>query len=178
MGQFRFQNKTIYNLKITTFSKGGQGDVNASAGVGLFGQSSGEIKNLIIDTANVKGNHYVGVISGFNLNAKIDNCHVKNATVNSVYANEDDSGDKAGAIVGHMAKGLYQEDEASLINCSVENSTVKADRDAGQVIGCLSNGATQTGNTVKNVTVSWNESGNIENKSNTNITNDIVGRIA
>ena len=112
------------------------------------------------------------------MNATITNCHVKNSKVDSVYKNEDDSGDKAGAIAGHFAKGMYQDDTASLTNCSVENTTIKADRDAGQVIGCLSNGATQDNNTATNVNVSWNESGNTENKSNTNITNEIVGRIS
>jgi len=177
-GVFDGDNHTIHNLKITTFSKGGQGAADASAGVGFIGFNRGTVKDLTINKANVKGNHYVGVITGFNLNATIDNCHIKNGNVDSVYANDDDSGDKAGAIAGHFARGIYQDDSASLTNCSVENTTVKADRDAGQVIGCLSNGATQSQNTAEDVTVSWNESGNTENKSNTNITNDIVGRIA
>lgn len=177
-GVFDGQNHTIYNLKITTFSKGGQGDVEASSGTGFIGFNKGTIKNLTIDTADVKGNHYTGVLTGFNLNAHISNCHVKNSKVNCIYHNEDDSGDKAGAIAGHFAKGVYPDDEASLVNCSALNTQVKADRDAGQIIGCLSNGAIQSNNTVDNVNVSWNESGNTENKCNTNITNDIVGRIA
>ena len=177
-GVFEGQNHTIYNLKITTFSKGGQGAATASAGVGFIGFNKGTIKDLTIDTADVKGNHYVGILTGFNLNAAITNCHVKNGKVNSVYANADDSGDKAGAIAGHFARGIYQDDSASLTNCTVNNTTIKADRDAGQVIGCLSNGATQADNTATEVTVSWNESANVENKSNTNITNDIVGRIS
>ena len=177
-GVFDGQNHTLYNLKITTFSKGGQGSINASAGVGFIGLNKGTVKDLTIDTANVKGNHYTGVLTGFNLNAEITNCHVKNSKVDCVYANDDDSGDKAGAIAGHIAKGLYQEDSASITNCSVENTEVKADRDAGKVIGCLSNGATQSNNTANQVTVVWNESGNTPSKSNTNITDDIVGRIA
>ena len=118
------------------------------------------------------------MLTGFNLNATITNCHVKNATLDNIYANDDDSGDKAGAIAGHFAKGILEGDSASLTNCTVENTTIKADRDAGQVIGCLASGATQAENTANKVMVSWNESGNTENKSNTNITNDIVGRIA
>jgi len=177
-GTFDGQNHTIYNLKITTFSKGGLGNVNASAGVGFIGLNKGTVKNLTIDTAEVKGNHYVGVVTGFNLNASIDNCHVKNGNVNNVYANEDDSGDKAGAIAGHFARGVYETDTASLTNCSVENTTIKADRDAGQVIGCIAGGAAQSNNTATKVTVSWNESGNTENKSGTNITGNIVGRVA
>lgn len=177
-GNFDGQNHTIHNLKITTFSKGGLGSNSSSAGVGFIGLNQGTVKNLTINKANVKGNHYTGIITGFNLNATIANCHVKNSVVNCLYANEDDSGDKAGAIAGHFAKGMYQEDVASLTNCSVEDTKVKADRDAGQIVGCLSNGATQTSNTSTKTTVSWNESGSTQNKSNTNITNDIVGRIS
>lgn len=177
-GIFDGQNHTIYNLKISTFSKGGQGDVNAAGGIGLFGLNTGEIKNLSIDTADVSGNHYVGVLTGFNLNATITNCHVKNSKVNNIYDNEDDSGDKAGAIAGHFARGVLEGDAARLTNCSVENTVIKADRDAGQVVGCLSNGAIQLDNVAYEVIVSWNETGNVENKSNTNIKNDIVGRIA
>lgn len=176
-GIFDGDNHTIYNLKINTFSKGGQGSNTASSGIGFIGLNNGAVKNLTIDGANVKGNHYVGVVTGFNLNAIIDNCHVKNATVDNTYANDDDSGDKAGAIAGHFAKGILENDSASLTNCTVENTTIKADRDAGQVIGCLDD-ASQSNNTANKVTVSWNESGSTENKSNTNITNDIVGRIA
>lgn len=176
-GVFDGDNHTIYNLKINTWSKGGLGSNTSSAGVGFIGLNTGTVKNLTIDGANVKGNHYVGVVTGFNLNATIANCHVKNATVDNTYANDDDSGDKAGGIAGHFAKGILEGDSASLTNCTVENSIIKADRDAGQVIGCIAD-ANQTGNTANKVTVSWNESGNTENKSNTNITNDIVGRIA
>lgn len=177
-GVFDGNNHTIHNLKINTWSKGGLGSATDSAGVGFIGLNNGTVKNLTINGANVKGNHYVGVVTGFNLNATITNCHVKNATVDNTYANDDDSGDKAGGIAGHFAKGLLENDSAILINCSVENSTIKADRDAGQVIGCLAGGANQSNNTANKVTVSWNETGNTENKSNTNITNDIVGRIA
>lgn len=177
-GVFDGNNKIIRNLKITTFHKGGQGNDQASAGVGFIGHNRGEIKDLTIDMANVEGNHYVGVISGFNLNAIITNCHVKNSQVNSIYHNIDDSGDKAGSIAGHFAKGLYDSDVAILSNCSASNVTIKADRDAGQIVGCISNGASQENNSVTHVTVSWNESGTVVDKSNTNIKNDIVGRVA
>lgn len=177
-GTFDGQKHTIHNLKITSFSKGGLGSATSSAGTGFIGLNLGTVKDLTIDNANVKGNHYVGVITGFNLNAHITNCHVKNSKVNCVYANDDDSGDKAGAIAGHIAKGLLEGDNASVSNCTAQNTQVSADRDGGQLIGCLANGATQNDNSATSVTVSWNESGNTENKSNTNITNDIVGRVA
>jgi hypothetical protein len=177
-GVFDGGGHTIYNLKITSFSKGGQGSADASAGVGFIGCNTGTIKDLTIDGAAVNGNHYVGVLTGFNLNAEITNCHVVNAKVNCLYKNDDDSGDKSGAIAGHFARGLYENDVATLNGCSVKDTIIKADRDAGQVIGCISNGASQSGNTAENTIVGWNESGNTSGKSNTNITNNIVGRVA
>ena len=177
-GIFDGQNHTIKNLKITTFNLGGNLE-GTSAGVALFGQIyNAEIKNLKIDNANVQGNHYVAAVAGFSVDSNITNCHVKNAEINCVYTNADESGDKAGAVVGHFAKGILEESSATISNCSANDSTVKADRDAGQVVGCLSGGATNSSNTANKVVVSWNQSGSTEGKSNTNIRNDIVGRIA
>ncbi len=181
-GIFDGQNHTIYNLKITEFNKGGAVE-GTSSGIGLFGQIIGEVKNLAVDGAMVHGNHYVGTIVGKALNSNISNCIVRNAYVNCTYANDDESGDKAGAVVGHIAKGTRQGDAASITNCIVIDSEVRADRDAGQVIGCLSNGAVSENNMVEgNVTVSCNNSSNGlaeagYNKSGTNINNDIIGRI-
>lgn len=177
-GTFDGNNHTIYNLKITTFSNGGLGNENASSGVAFIGHNRGTIKNLTIDNATVEGNHYVAAISGFGIDATITNCHVKNANINAKYSNSDESGDKAGAVIAYLSTGLLEESNASITNSSAKDSIVKADRDAGQVIGCLAGNATQTGNSANNVSVSWNESGNTANKSNTNISNDIVGRVA
>ena len=72
MGIFDGQNNTIYNLKITNFNKGGV-EEGAAAGVGLFGQLLGTVKNVKIVGANVVGNHFVGAVAGFALNATISN---------------------------------------------------------------------------------------------------------
>ncbi len=177
-GIFDGQNHTIDNLKISKFNLGGIVE-GASAGVALFGQIyQAEIKNLEVEDADIQGNHYVGVIAGFSIDSKITNCHVEDATVNCIYSNGDESGDKAGAVVGHFAKGIYEASVAAITNCSADDCMVKADRDAGQIIGCLSNGATNTDNVASDVQVLWNQSGSTEGKSNTNITNGIVGRVA
>jgi len=181
-GTFDGQNHTIYNLKITEFNKGGAVE-GTSSGIGLFGQIIGEVKNLAVDGAMVYGNHYVGTIVGKAINSNISNCMVRNAYVNCMYANDDESGDKAGAVVGHIAKGTRQGDAASITNCIVIDSEVQADRDAGQVIGCLSNGAVSENNMAEgNVNVSCNNSSEglaqpDYDKSGTNITNDIIGRV-
>lgn len=175
-GIFDGQNKTIHNLKITTFDIGGYGSSNASCGVALFGNIyEAEIKNLKIDDAEVVGNHFVGALVGFSIGSNITNCHVDDVEVDCVYDNSDDSGDKAGAIVGYMAIG----NGSTISNCSAKDSTVKADRDAGQVIGCLAGGATQTNNTAEDVEVLCNESGvGSTTNSGKNIREEIVGRIA
>ncbi|MBO5394351.1 MAG: hypothetical protein J6A28_00405 [Clostridia bacterium] len=176
-GTFDGQGHTIANLNISQFYLGGI-EGGASSGVALFGHVFGAtIKNLNVVGANVVGNHYVAVITGHAVNSHIENCHVYNANVNSVYDNDDESGDKAGVISAHIAKGIYEGDSASVKNCSATDCTVKADRDAGQIIGCLSNGAQSTGNIANNVVVSWNESGSTQGKSNTNIKNEIYGRL-
>ena len=175
-GIFDGQNHTIYNLNVV----GKHGGIDeGSAGVGLFGLLLGTIKNLTVDTATITGNHYVGVIAGyatnkgFDCNGKIVNCHVKNATVNCNYLNDDESGDKAGAIVGMLIN-------FDLTNCSATDCNVKADRDAGWLIGTIvfwqENDFTSDNNAV-NVTVECNNTSNSA-KSGTNINEDIVGRVA
>ena len=171
--------KTVYNLKITTFV-GGAANVEAATGIALFGHVvSAEIKNLKVDGAVVVGNHYVGTVAGFALNTNISKVVVKNASVSCIYKDADESGDKVGAIVGQLAAGIRTGDAASITGSSATDCTVDSDRDAGQLIGCLNNGATQTSNKATRVSVTWNESGkNITAKTNTNIKNEKVGRVA
>ena len=177
-GVFDGQNKTINNLKITTFVGGGT-NAGTSAGVGLFGHIvAAEIKNVKITGATVVGNHYVGTVVGFGLNSAISGCVVKNAAVSCTFADSDESGDKAGVIVGQFARTNSASAVASITNCSATSSTVDADRDAGQIIGCLDNNPTQTGNTAKKVAVSYNRTGESKSKNTgKNINNAVVGRI-
>ena len=178
-GIFNGNNKTVYNLKITTFV-GGAKNTAAATGIGLFGHIvSAEIKNIKVTGAEVVGNHDVGVVAGFALNSNISKAEVKNASVSCVYLDADESGDKAGAIVGHFAIGINADDSAAITGCKATDCTVDADRDAGQLIGCVDNNPTQSKNTATRVTVKWNESGkNITAKTNTNIKNEKVGRVA
>lgn len=175
-GVFDAQNYIVYNLKITEFVGGGT-VAETSAGVGLFGNNLGTIKNLTVDGAVVCGNYAVAVIAGFNCGAVIEKCVVKNASVSCIYANAEESGDKAGLICGYVSSrnGVGSQ----IKNCKGIDSTVDADRDAGQLIGGMAAATTQTGNTVSRVTVSYNASGkNLTAKTHTNIKNELVGRIA
>lgn len=178
-GKFDGGNHTISNLKITTFNRGGLG-AGASCAVGLFGNIfRAEIKNLTIENAEVVANHRVGALVGYSIDGTIENCHVENADINCVYANGDESGDKAGALVGFFAKGNAGDSAASITNCSAEDCIVKGDRDAGQVIGTLWNGAVYTNVTAEEVNVSCNNSSaHVENytQSGGNINNTIIGR--
>lgn len=178
-GNFDGNNNTVRNLKITTFNRGGKGS-GASAAVALFGNIyRAEIKNLTVEDAEVQGNHRVGAIVGYSIDSDIINCHVEDVDVNCIYANDDESGDKAGALVGFFAKGNKYDSSALISNCSAEDCEVKADRDAGQVIGTLWNGAIYENVTAEDVEVECNNSSSHVPDyvgSGDNITNGIIGR--
>ena len=169
-GTFDGQNHTIYNLKITG-SIGGKDGIGA-AGVGLFGYAhNAHISNIRIDGAAVSGNHYVAAVVGFTYFSTIDDCDVVNASITCSLLNEEENGDKAGVITGYV-------DESNLTNCNVSYCTVSASRDAGQLIGCESNGMASngeeditTGNSANDVVVLWNNTG-----TGKNIRDEFVGR--
>lgn len=181
-GDFDGQNHTIKNLKVTEFTGGELGDTEAASGVALFGHvHNGSVKNLIIDTARVDGNHFVAAVVGFSLGTTIENVSVKNADINCTFANDDESGDKAAVVVAFAADN--NESNSLVKNCSATNCTVEADRDAGQIVGCAQEYTYETtsvveDNTASNVVVSYN--GDVDDKhsskSNTNINNEIIGR--
>ena len=126
--------------------------------------------------AVVRGNYATAVIAGFNCGVVIEKCTVKNASVSCIYANAEESGDKAGLIAGYVSS---RNGGSQIKNCKAYDSTVDADRDAGKLIGGMAAATTQTSNTATRVSVTWNESGkNITAKTNTNIKNEIVGRVA
>ena len=181
-GTFDGNGHTIKNLNVTGFGGGMTYDddlkkevptngVDGTSGVGLFGAvNGGTIKDLNIDTAVVNGNHFVGALVGWAINTDIDECSVINAQVTCSYYDEEESGDKAGSIAGSI-------DHNSLMtNCWVSNSTVQAGRDAGQLVGCASiNRAdfAQTNYIEGTVSVTYAGVG-----ANTNIKNDLIGRLS
>ncbi len=167
---------TISNLKITKFAKGGSVLVNGvpvgSAGVGLFGcVSSGTVKNVKIDSAVIEGNHYTSVLVGYSNSGTISDCKVLKANVNCVYLNDDESGDKAGIICGYAMGGNIE-------RCSAENCVVKADRNAGQLIGHVAS-STVTDCEAIQVSVEWNHSSEgVEGytKGGVGIVQELVGK--
>lgn len=180
-GIFDGDGHTIKNLKIKSHTpeeiRGGysySGDDNMVYGVGFFGWLSGAVKNVTFENVHVTGSHFVGVVAGYwqytGDGDIIENCTVKNCTVEATHIDNTFCGDKAGGVVGMngVANGTIK-------NCHVENTTITAGRDAGQVIGCAQNGTTDEGCTATNVTVTAHDSCTDEDHG-ANIKNDIVGR--
>ena len=164
-GVFDGRGNTIYNLNIDSSA-----NTDGHYSSGLFGwiEDHGNgivVKNLIVDGATVKGNHNVAVIVGYSYGGDVINCHVKNANILCTHANDDACGDKCGIIGGYVA------DESKIIDCRAQDSTVKAGRDAGQLIGC---GYTSSisGCSAENVTVNANG-----DCTGANINNDLIGRV-
>lgn len=142
-GVFDGQGYTIYNLNIDSSA---HTDEHYSSGLFGWAESGVTIKNVKVDGATVKGNHNVAVICGYTYSGKISNCHVTNANIVCTHANDDACGDKCGLIAG------YAGDESRFTDCSGSDSTVKAGRDAGQLIGCGYN-VSVSNCTATNVTV-------------------------
>ena len=167
-GTFDGDNHTIKNLAISASAW----DEGANYAAGLFGfidAGGATIKNLTIDGARVEGHHWTGAVVGY-LTGTVDNCHVKNATITSTHANSEACGDKAGAVVGYINNG-----DSVVHNCSAYKCTIKAGRDAGQIVGCNTVGASVTDCSVNEVTVA--PTGDCTDRSaGTNINNNIVGR--
>ncbi|MFS2831807.1 DUF6562 domain-containing protein [Bacteroides uniformis] len=165
VGTFDGQGYTISNFVITPDATYGK---VANYAAGLFGfvdAGDAVIKNLKVDSATVTGHHWTAVICGY-LTGTIQNCHVTNSSVTCTHANNDACGDKAGMIVGYTNHST-----TTVKDCTAKDGTVKAGRDAGQIVGCNSSGVTVSGCSAENVNVS--ATGDC---TGANIKNDIIGR--
>ena len=167
-GTFDGQNHTISNLNIDKTSETGK-----HYSSGLFGWlNAATVKNVKVNGATVKGNHNVAVIAGYleTAGCRVENCHVSNVAVECHHANGDACGDKAGGVVGHAGNtGVIVKD------CTAKISTVKAGRDAGQIVGAALE-ANVTGCSAENVEVSALDGCNDSNAGG-NIRNEVIGRI-
>ena len=147
---FDGQNHTISNFSMSSEGKN----------VGFFGgdATGWNVKNLTISNASATGIGHVAILVGHTLSGTIENCTVKNSTVTSNVANNDD-GDKAGAIAGYLSA----ENSASVTGCTVDGCSINAYRDLGAVVGYANYSAVVTGNVVKNSTVNCNKAVNYKN---------------
>ncbi len=92
-GNFDGQNHTIKNVLVNR---------DTSDFSGLFGQFyGGTLKNLNIDTAEVRGRDTVGAMVGqLSTNATMINCHAKNVNITAVRGEPLSSGYNAGGLLG------------------------------------------------------------------------------
>ena len=155
-----------YTIKNLNVDNSAATDEHTSSGLFGWAESNVTIKNVKIDGAKVIGNHNVAVIVGYTYSGKIINCHVTNAEIICNHANGDACGDKCGLIAG------YAGDESRFTDCSASDSTVKAGRDGGQLIGAGYN-VSVSNCTATNVVVSATGDCNREG----NINNEIIGRV-
>ena len=109
---FDGQNHTIYNMTVTS----------AVADQGLFGNTTGTIKNVVLEKANMKTAGRSAFISAKNY-GDIENCHVKNSVIEDSYW-----------AVGGIA-GLYN--AGSITGCSITNVTIKSNGGTGGIVGVI-----------------------------------------
>ena len=156
------------NKKITNFV------VDNESYAGLFGCAfpSALIKNVIIENADISTHHYGGAVVGY-IYGSIENCTVLNSSIVADLDKDNDNGDKIGGVVGYVGEGSYH-----VTGCTVKNTTVKAFRDLGGVIGCLQKGSKEANNTVSKCTIEYNSVGKtaVDGKTNSN-KGTIVGKI-
>ena len=122
------------------------------ASAGLFANCRGTIKNLTVIDAEIYGHYKAGVISGDGLCAKIENCHVKDAIVESTPWLTDkgyDDANNVGGIVGYLSA----EPTAYVKGCTVTDAKITAYRKVGGVVGAANGAAEVSGNTATNVIV-------------------------
>lgn len=141
-GTFDGNGKTIHDLNASDNTP------NYST-AGLFGSVvSAIIKDLTIENAIVKSNHYAGVICGYSEGeSKILNCKVSNVSVTSapeLLGAEWDNGDKVGGIAGYIVS-------AEVTGCTVDNAAIQGYRDLGGVVGYANTTSKVIGNALKGI---------------------------
>lgn len=173
-GTFDGQEHTISNMTVNDETAG-------CASAGFFGSITGKVKNVNFDNATVTSTHYAGVVVGYsstNVGMEISNCHVANSSVTSVTElkadGNHDNGDKAGGIIGYCVSG------DTVTGCSVTNTTIKAYRDIGGIVGSALGGANTkvniTNNKVENVTLIQDSTNGYGESTDTSTIAAIAGR--
>ena len=141
-GTFDGNGKTIHDLNASD-------NTPEHSTAGLFGSVDGAIiKDLTIENAIVKSNHYAGVICGYSQReSKILNCKVSNVSVTSapeLIEAKWDNGDKVGGIAGYI-------ESAEVSGCTVDNAAIQGYRDLGGIVGYANTKSKVTGNALKGI---------------------------
>ncbi len=181
-GIFDGKNHTISNLTATETAQKSDGYICS----GLFGAiyETAQIKNLTIENATINAGNYtgsnVGVVVGFAYkdtaaienvkvigDIKIDapkahgvgtivgyayygNPTIKNCEVNANEGSYINASSEAGGIIGYGGA-------ADVVNCKVENLTIKAEGLIGGIAGLLFEGGSVEGGAVNNVALTINK---------------------
>lgn len=144
--------------------------VNEDTHAGFFGflyhkSSTGVVKNLHVENANIQSTHYAGTIAAYAY-ASIENCSANKVIINCVDVNGEDGG-HAGGIVGFMGEGNYR-----LTDCQIGNATITANRNAGHIVGTMQAGVNISGEgSFGTIETKWSGYGSGEN-----VTNDTWGK--
>ena len=146
------KNFTIENATIDSLSSGSNTD-NGTAVVAGSIYTTGKIDNVHVKNATVNGNRYVGGISGYTYGS-VTNCSVEYATLTATIDNlsgEYDNGDKVGGIVG----AWWSENTYVISGNTVKDVTLNGYRNVGGIAGYCSGTdiARVTDNKVENVTL-------------------------
>ena len=203
-GTFDGNDKTIYNLNVTgrepSYTSAGlfgatngiiknltiDGAVVEHVIVSNTGQSSNgiavlagstaygaTIENITVKNAVVKGNRYVAGIVGYG-DGTIKNCHVENVTLIATpneYNGKYDNGDKVGGILGYANSKMNE-----ISSCTVDDVKITAYRDAGGILGCLSNADIITNDLrVSNLAITIDQKTNSYGAQDANA-NSLIGR--
>lgn len=141
-GTFNGNGKTIHDLNASD-------NTPEHSTAGLFGSVvSAIIKDLTIENAIVKSNHYAGVICGYSEGkSKFLNCKVSNVSVTSapeLIGAKWDNGDKVGGIAGYIVS-------AEVSGCTVDNAAIQGYRDLGGIVGYANSTSKVTGNALKGI---------------------------
>ena len=147
-GIFDGQGYTISNMTVNNSSE----SENVSSGFFGWIEDHGQgikVQNVKFSNASVTGSHYVGVVAGY-LYGTINNCTVENSTVTGTNMNEEANGDKVGGIVGYVGEDAFVD------NNTVENCSIRGNRDIGGIAGAIATGVDSfTYNKVSDTTLKY-----------------------
>lgn len=141
------KNFTIDGADIKSVTTG-SATTNGTAVVVGSSQFGLTIENVDVKNANVEGNRYVGIISGY-FKGTITGSDVEDATITArpdLFTGSYDNGDKAGTIIG------YSNGAIKLANNTVTDVEITGYRDLGGIAGMASRTILEN-NTVTNLVI-------------------------
>lgn len=107
-GVFYGNGKTIRNFVIRRNESYLQGEeLNSLYGVGLFSTLSGEVYDLRIEGADVKGNNFVGCLVGILSGGRAENCMALNSAASAGGQSSSSDDIRVSKVIGRLFEGEY-----------------------------------------------------------------------